>query len=699
MSQTWRTPSDKMLASFSQRFLQRIKRCAVMAIIAIILTATAAIAGTPPDRLDDNRSGSPYPPLAAAILNTFLGLTWSAYYRPPPPALLAVDPRVISKPKFYAIYWDDDWNTHYPSAPTREVIDGLMKDVARSRYLTSAGQYGIGAVSFEGSNDRFELCPTSPGISTDSSLIFNFITCEVGWGTGVPGVPAENFTGVPLPDDDSVYVIFLPPTVTVDQGCEDFGAYHFFSGAEVWAIPGVPGATRTQTYPYVVIPTQCAMENGAVDQRRLTDNLTHELIEATTDPILIESWIDNTTFSASGTTFAEGIFNSYGRLLRKGEAADICERDGAAPAPPAEILARDGTMRTIRASSYWSNEEGRCVSGPNSKWAYVHADLPETPSYRPANQENSMVGAVNTVTRVSTGEYEVSFPRVGSIGGTVRVGPTGIIPGTCSTGGWSWDQLNDAEKVLIQCRDVAGAPRDLPFVASFSSGADGTGAYAYTFADQPGLRQVYESKSYEEYTSNGKAAQITSRGYPGKYMITLPKHAVVGQTIAEVTTVAAPQASCIATGWYAAGTDERVYVDCRGSDGNFVDSEFTLRFSQRAGFLDSPTRLWAFALANRPTTPFYLGDPLYSGTQGTASAPTIARQSIGNYRVIFPLAGSSLGVAIASAYSLPDQEFAVCQAVGWVLESSSTGNQTVDIKCVSRAGLPADSSFVIQYDR
>ena len=71
--------------------------------------------------------------------------------------------------------------------------------------------------------------------------------------------------------------------------------------------------------------------------------LTHEIVEAATDPLPTAGWIDNSIDNRSP---------AYERLWR-GEAADICTRTGRArnARRPSELP----------RCAYWSNQTGRGV--------------------------------------------------------------------------------------------------------------------------------------------------------------------------------------------------------------------------------------------------------------------------------------------------------------------------------------------------
>jgi hypothetical protein len=110
----------------------------------------------------------------------------------------------------------------------------------------------------------------------------------------------------------------------------DYDGYHFFS------------LSITGPFAYAIIPAACANRN----LNALTVTASHELVEAATDPIVTQGWIDD-AFSLSPAAFD--------RLL-KGEAGDICDPNGIKPSQSMTL-----TPAPVQVSRYWSNADGKCV--------------------------------------------------------------------------------------------------------------------------------------------------------------------------------------------------------------------------------------------------------------------------------------------------------------------------------------------------
>src|SRR6185437_4050391 len=93
------------------------------------------------------------------------------------------------------------------------------------------------------------------------------------------------------------------------------------------------------TFPYLVIPTQCAKTKTDW----LSVLLSHELVEAATDPIPGSGWIDTSLSDANG-----------------GEAADICAKavvTSGFSTPVINTYLDNG----LGVTQYWSNADNACA--------------------------------------------------------------------------------------------------------------------------------------------------------------------------------------------------------------------------------------------------------------------------------------------------------------------------------------------------
>lgn len=305
----------------------------VVVVLAPAVSAGPARAGTPPNRLDDN-TGNLVARLAVNSLVTLPPFTPFFLPVPPllPPPIGPLSGRVLDNPSIYNVFWDDNWNDHHSGAFSTGSIDNMTRSLVGSRYFDFAAQYGVGSASFDGSNTSggfFNPCPDTPGSTTNFISILGFIECEVSL------LP----TGVPSPGGNSLYVVYLPRGTTIDnfginKSCDSFGAYHFM-GTAITLLGG-------REFPFAVIPLDCA--NGTADG--LSELVSHEVIEASTDPNVVLGWIDNSKFSLTDIQ----------PLFTEGEAADICE-PGVGDVPTPAVRLDNGLL----VATYWSNADNACV--------------------------------------------------------------------------------------------------------------------------------------------------------------------------------------------------------------------------------------------------------------------------------------------------------------------------------------------------
>jgi hypothetical protein len=298
-----------------QRLVRSITCSLLAALLLVGLSAMGAghqaRAGSPPNRLDNNGGD------------------------------------VIAHPNIHNLYFSGSWDSDNPAALSSSAINTFTTQLVGSNYFAKAGQYGVGSASFEGSDGRSILCPV-PSIAgvTDFFAILAWVQCETLIGPDPFIRPTA--TGIPIPDDNSLYVVYIPTGTQINDiafhTCDSFGAYHFMTSNLEWTFPTfhgfpLPPVPLPQRVAFAVVPAECA--HGSLDS--LTELATHEIIEAATDPVILTGWIDNSQIG----------FNAD--ILKKGEAADICEQGvGAVPTPPVELT--NGLM----VAPYWSNADGKC---------------------------------------------------------------------------------------------------------------------------------------------------------------------------------------------------------------------------------------------------------------------------------------------------------------------------------------------------
>ena len=261
-----------------------------------------------------------------------------------PQPLNLLDPNfrwVVAHPHIYNIFWDDKWTRH--NSWSRHDVDLATKRIVDNGYFDKLAQYGVSSPSWQGSHSPSVLCQPRRAPKTVSfPALLKWMSCEV----------STLFSQSRFPVSDDLFVLYLPERTTIVDGpsigsfsilghafpgltvplftsCADYDGYHFFS------------MSVTGPFAYAIVPAACA--KGSLDA--LTTTASHELVEAATDPIVTQGWIDD-AFSIAPPAFE--------RLL-KGEAGDICSSSGTKPTQPASL-----GQPPVSVARYWSNSDGAC---------------------------------------------------------------------------------------------------------------------------------------------------------------------------------------------------------------------------------------------------------------------------------------------------------------------------------------------------
>jgi hypothetical protein len=211
------------------------------------------------------------------------------------------------------LYWGPQ-----AQAGSRTVLDGFAAAVTQSSFLDylgeySTGNYTVGRGSFAGSYELTPPAGTTSGTITDTQIeteLFSLLDAKT----------------IPANDANHLYFIYFPPGVTIQSSisgtsCQQYYGYHYFNthnGANVvYAImPDLgPGGCNAG-----------AALGGMAINDITTLVASHELAEATTDPIFPTGW---------------------------GEVGDPC----AWVAPLA-------TVNGYVVQRCWSNKAGGCVAAP-----------------------------------------------------------------------------------------------------------------------------------------------------------------------------------------------------------------------------------------------------------------------------------------------------------------------------------------------
>ena len=311
-----------------------------------------------------------------------------------PPPFGPLSGRVLGNPSIFNVFWDDNWNSDHSGAFSTDSIDNMTKALVSSKYFDAAGQYGVGSASFDDSNTSGGLlnpCPSTPGSTTDFVSILGFIECEVSL------LP----TGVPSPDDNSLYVVYLPRGTTIDnfginKSCDSFGAYHFMGNSG-------DAPRRTRKFAFAVVPLDCA--HGSADE--LSTLVSHEVIEAATDPNVVLGWIDNSKFDITNlhTALHRGRGGGHLRAGRRRRADRPPVRLDGGTSGRHVLVERRQRLCADSDRRPGAHEDGQPRSGQRGRPALLHLDR------SPNNGPNDVPDASVTDTLPAGGHVRDRRPR------------------------------------------------------------------------------------------------------------------------------------------------------------------------------------------------------------------------------------------------------------------------------------------------
>jgi hypothetical protein len=234
------------------------------------------------------------------------------------PQVTNVGGLVLKKPKVQPI--------RYMADPMATDLDAFLQELTTTTtWSDQTSEYGVGALEVL---PPIIITTAAPAMTTDSDLQQELATNLTGttpaWGAANTG---------------TIYLIELPPgTIESDISgacCTDFDGYH--GEAQVGLV----------TVPYAV-SCACHGYDGptVTDLQERTVNISHELVEAATDPF------PNSAPAFAQTDDPDVIWT----IVTGGEVADMCEFNTDAYAIPA------GSKYMVQRS--WSNKAAKASTNP-----------------------------------------------------------------------------------------------------------------------------------------------------------------------------------------------------------------------------------------------------------------------------------------------------------------------------------------------
>lgn len=236
-------------------------------------------------------------------------------FTPALPQVTSVGGPVLTHAKVVPVFFPGDaWQP--------KITGFLGKYIPSSHWAEMVGEYGVGAATV---STEVVLADAAPKAIDDTEI-----------QTWLRGQLDGTHVEWPAPDDSTLFVLFYPTTTSItlsgSASCKAFGGYH-----------GDAAMPSTQKVAYAVIP-RCSASSFSP----LTNTLSHELVEAATDPYpnLLPAYAQLDEAHMSWMLSSSG-----------GEVGDMCEYDPRAP-----YAVPDLGGAVIQRS--WSNLQAKAYHDP-----------------------------------------------------------------------------------------------------------------------------------------------------------------------------------------------------------------------------------------------------------------------------------------------------------------------------------------------
>ena len=358
---------------------------------------------------------------------------------------------IITHVSLELIFWGNAW-TWQQTTPTVSDVIGAAQALLAGPYMAYLDQYGIGSGGLRDNGITVLQDPPNPFSRDDwHNLIWDLID----QGT------------YPEPDEDggrNLYMLILPPGVVYDD-------------PNVGGIHGHPG-DYDFPFDYDTAWAGFVLNDGDIDT--ITTRLSHELVEACTDP------------EDDGWTID-------GRSSPDDEICDVCENI-------------TGILGSLMVQGYWSNRDRNCVI-PGAAWASLGGQLRGGLCAAP-NADGRVElftvgfgdGAIYHLWQSQPGWPDINFCSWFSLGGVFLGGPRAVLNSNglievfaCGTDGAVYHILQTPTTDWGQAWNSLGGDLLHGFlvVPSFAVaanadgrlelfGRDSTGALSHTWQTSPG---------------------------------------------------------------------------------------------------------------------------------------------------------------------------------------------------------------------
>lgn len=319
------------------------------------------------------------------------------------------------------------------------------------------------------------------------------------------------------------------------------------------------------------------------------------------------------------------------------------------------------------------------LQGPDGA-AWVAAERPTVTAYTPTlDYQWNSTGGTNTVLRIGVGDYFVSMPGLGGLGGNVQVTSYGFGAARCKVQSWT-----GFGKLCIRVRCFLGeSPADTSFIASFERVSVDSGDIAYAWA--PATPAIV-GPTYPAPASY--ALHFTQFYRASGFETPLP----LQSGLMHVTAYGGEPEHCIVTNVQD--------VACFDAAGNPVRASYSVSVhDQRVANAGQLGAYVSFDFAFPASIPAW---PLFPPRQwGTSMPARASRLAQGYYRVWLPgMPASDAAVPLVSGYDIETSgnKSVHCKPLAWF---SLEGETVVDVNCYAlggdRDGQPEDAQFNLSY--
>jgi hypothetical protein len=213
--------------------------------------------------------------------------------------------------------------------------------------------------------------------------------------------------------------------------------------------------------------------------------------------------------------------------------------------------------------------------------AYAWSDLanPLTKHYLPASYRYNSAGGRISVTKVTTGTYDVMVPNMRKRGIVPMVTAYGYTPARCAA--LDWFAQGNGLAVRVECTDTNGSLMDTQFSFAVTAGsppanADTNLPFLGAGLSVDGFGLLNTTESWYDVPGYLDSDVTVLRSSPGEFDVTLPGLAPYYDTFLVTAQPSAIGTRCNVGYWYSTGYDTVLHVDCYDGLGNAYDAGFTV---------------------------------------------------------------------------------------------------------------------------